>query len=327
MTVLSRGHSIINNIHQVSAWSVRKSWPIQRSLINHSLNNASPKGPPIALLGNGRSGTSWVGRTLGYAPRVAYYREPCHPDISRVKDDSVWSRFVAPDEDDAYFRWCLDRAFTGKFIDQASFSLKSLALRKEKNYRVIVKEVACYLSAEWLARVWAPQVLIIIRHPCPSIASVGRLAIQEQERRRLGELIENPRLRDSYLSHLGTHLESLKTPIEVSSGIWAIKNYVVNQVAKKYPEWIWIRYEDICLDPLIQFRALYKKLGLEWTDDVQARIVETTTRPADKNRNARVSSNQVNKWRSMMTSIEIESVRKAIEPFELPFYQDISNWN
>lgn len=305
----------------------RRSLPLRLALPNLAAGSNPPSGRPVAIIGNGRSGTSWIGETIGSAPGVVYYREPCHPQVRYRRDDTVWSRYVAPGGRDADFEACLDRAFRGGYVGDPDLDPALRELRRSGDYRVVVKEVAAFLSAEWLCNRYDPLVVFAVRHPCPSVMSVHKLGLVEPEKRRFAELLANPELRDGVLADFIPHLEGLEDPLEVSAGIWALKNHVALDVARRRGDWIQVAYEDACLEPLETFRDLFTRLGLEWTADMEQRVIQSTSTAQDgPHATSKVSSRQVDAWRGKMTAGEKAMVRRAVEPFDFPFYNRDEDW-
>lgn len=303
-----------------------RRWRVELSNLALSLQ-APELGPPVAILGNGRSGTSWIGKTVGRAEGALYYREPCHPRTTGIDDDTVWSRYVPPDGDDPHFRRCLETAFRGRLLDVNEWSLDEVSARFGGTRRVVVKEVACFLSAEWVYRRWRPRTVIVVRHPCPSVRSVQRLGLAAPERRRFRELIENPRLVDEYLAPFLPHLQRLESPLELSAAIWAIKNHVAVQALARHPEWILMRYEDVCAQPLDRFRWLFEQLALPWSLELEQWLNESTTQwEAGPHATSKISSQQIDGWRQQMTPEERDTVRRVVAPFCLPFYQRDDEW-
>jgi hypothetical protein len=297
------------------------------SIVNALLRARKPKQPPIVIVGNGRSGTSWVGKTLGQAPRVIYYREPCNPSATGVDDDTVWSRYVPAAGHDPYFEDYLEVAFNGLLSKSDRLPWKALLRRLCQSHRIIIKEVATFPSIEWLYLRWRPEVLMIVRHPCDCALSVRKAELDQFEQTRLQGLINNDYLRRNDLAPFLHHLMSVTTALEVSAAIWAIKNLLAIKASHNYPEWKLVRYEDLCTDPIGQFRSLYKSYGLSWSDRIEnwIRITTEQEKPGHYS-TSRVTSRQIDSWRGKLDEGEIKQIRRMVEPFNLPFYNKGSEW-
>ena len=143
-------------------------------------------GNPILVTGSSyRSGTTWAGRMLAYAPGVAYIHEPFN--------DAHVRRGINPKPFNCHFKCIRDEnveGFDAVFVDILrykysllaecsnihSFSLKDAArlIRgyakcarfSMGRYRPLVKDPTAFYSAEWLAQRLNMQVVVLIRHSC-----------------------------------------------------------------------------------------------------------------------------------------------------------------
>lgn len=299
----------------------------KRDLVNKVLEMRKPTGRPVFITGNGRSGTSWIGETLGRANGVIYYREPCNPSSRSFDDDSVWSRVVPPNGNDVYFEECLTEAFAGFIPLKQPAHLGDLAKHVFLDRQVVIKEVATYPSLEWVCGRWNPKVLIVMRHPCDYVMSVRAADLDRTESSRLLGLLAQECLRDTLLVSHAAHLATIHGGIETSAAIWAIKNLVATDAMDRHPDWKVVKYEDVCQDPLREFQGLYKECGLEWTKKVAGWIQsksESISPGAYKT--SRVSKQQVGAWRTRASPGEVKQVRRVLEPFNLPFYQSEGDW-
>ena len=304
-------------------------------VLGHRAANAlpgigAPIGRPLFITGNGRSGTSWIGEALGYGPGKLYYREPCHPNrngLSTEQADAVWSRYVPANSQDPFFDRTLNDAFNGQWWSQSGLAPNALKARFLTSPRIIIKEVAAFLSLEWVSARWSPDVLMIIRHPGAYVASVNNLDQQAEELSRFENLRNNPVLHKKYLAPFAEHLASLKHPAEVTSASWAIRNFIVLQDHKAHPEWALIKYEDVATDPLSQFEALYKRFDLDWSDHISSWVKEkSTSESAGKFTTSRNSASRIHAWKAKLDAEQIDQIRNAIAPFDLPYYDNDADW-
>src|SRR4051794_9054259 len=78
--------------------------------------------PPIVVSGIPRSGTSWVAKTLSFAPGYTYYREPDNSD--HVAGAEPWFRFryLPHGTTDEAFAAHMRRALEGKVATPATMA-------------------------------------------------------------------------------------------------------------------------------------------------------------------------------------------------------------
>lgn len=280
----------------------------------------------IFITGHGRSGTTWVGNTLRQASGALYYNEPCNP-TARAGDYSAWFRYVRPNGNDLFFEMYLDAAFKGLISDGGGAWLRQRAYRRLlPGYRVVIKEVASFMSLEWIYKRHQPEVLIIIRHPCG-------VALSERNQgtpvdRPIKEMLEQTALVKDHLEPYISVMKKAKTPFEIYGAIWGARNRVLADLLPHYPQWKILFYEEICEDPMNCFHELFDHFGLRWSQRVQNFINRSTTeeRPGLYAIH-RVSLKQINKWKGEMKYSEIDQVRSFVEPFNLPFYNAESDWS
>lgn len=274
----------------------------------------------IFITGHGRSGTTWIGSTLGQASSVLYYNEPCNPDRVSGEDYSAWFRYVPPDGKDAFFERCLDAAFKGYISIRAHWLRHRPYRRLLPSYNVVIKEVATFISVEWVYKRYRPEVLIVMRHPC----AVG---LSEKNKNTpiehpITEILKQNTLLEKHLGPYVKILKKAKTPYEIYGAVWGARNRVIADLMPQYPEWKIISYENLCENPSEEYRKLFEHFDLQWSDKVQRFIAQTTTEEASGTYSIkRVTEKQVDKWKHVMNKYEIEQVYTFVEPFNLPFYR------
>jgi hypothetical protein len=300
---------------------------------NTLIGRQATTGQPVFVTGNGRSGTSWIGETLGRANEVLYYREPCHPranGLAGAEAERVWCRHLRPGDRDGYFEATLGAAFRGRFWPGSGYRLADYRARLGRRPRVIVKEVASFLSLEWVAARWQPAVVVILRHPGAYAASVRNLAQEALELERFALLKAEPALRPRLAAwgpEVAAALAAARDPLEVSVASWAIRTRVALEARARHPDWQMVRYEAVAGDPVAEFRTLYARLGLAWAPAIEAWLRNRTSADAAGNyTTARVSAARIDAWRGQFSAAEIVRIRRMLEPFALPVYAEPADW-
>jgi hypothetical protein len=291
----------------------------------------SVSGRPIFLCGNGRSGTSWVGETLGWSEGLLYYREPCHPYRNGIHDDSaanrIWTGYLRPDDRDPFFETQLDRAFAGHFWAGSGYRPRNFLRRLGKRPRILVKEVAAFLAAEWVAARWDPQMVVLFRHPGAYVASVRRMDHPARELARLRLICADAALREDHIHNLAAPLSRIDDPMQASIATWAIRTRVALAALARHPDWLRLHYEDIARDPVPAFRAIYAQLALSWTNQVAEQIRgKTSMQAAGQFSTGRVSQQRIDAWRADLTADEIAGLQRVLDLFELPVYSSPEDW-
>jgi hypothetical protein len=268
----------------------------------------------ILLVGVARSGTTWLGRALAKAQGVRYYHEPDNIDPFTP----VW-----------------DLAFSGRF----PFTLRGegpwlrpaarLALRVPPRIRdplvrraaavsrrapqrprqTVVKTIYALLSLDWLVDRYQPRVVGLQRHPYNVISSWRQLRIP------LFDLATRPAVRSGFLEPQG-----LEPPLPGSSELATIAwhvgllTHVLGDAADRHPEWEVIDHEDLCVDPVSKMHALCDRVGLTWTDGVEAFLTESD-RPGEGLEPVRVTTEQPERWRQRLDDAEVAEIQEVLERF------------
>jgi len=229
-----------------------------------------PPSRPILVTGAHRSGSTWVGRMIARSPAVRYVHEPFNPDAFRPgicaarferEFTYVCAENAASYQDD--LRRCLE--FRYRFAEglrtvrtaadavRTARDLGRFAFSRWRKARPLVKDPHAVFSAEWLARTFGMDVVVMIRHPAAFVGSVkkARWAF------RFGQFLEQPLLMQHHLRRFQTEIEAFatKTADIVDQGIllWNVIYDVILQYRNRHPDWIFVRHEDLSRDPVSRF--------------------------------------------------------------------------
>lgn len=301
----------------------------------------------VLLVGAGRSGTTWAGRVLGCGGDTAYINEPDNVGINpsaAVQHDTlgfgpypiIRSGDVAP-QHAALWRM----AFAGRLPMRLGFGrrIARIGLRLPTFVRnplltafagavestqtakrnVIVKSIMVHFALEWVAEEFHPQVVIIQRDPLNVVSSwvagnvfIGmdlpaRSAIREEYARIVGEEAPPP----------GAN------PLDRTAWCVGLLTTVLATLAARHPDWHVITHEDLCADPRAEFRRLYSRLGLTWTDEAE-RFLErgylrtSFDRPDQVLRlqdAGAVSQEVTNRWKKRLSSVQVDEIHKVLDQF------------
>lgn len=257
---------------------------------------------PILVLSMPRSGSSWVGATLGRARNAAYLREPLTHNWARLRQQPAVIEVDPSSPPDSYRRNA-DFAFSGipRFprevvVDRPQWRVWQTARR------VVIKEVNP-LAVRWLVTTYQPDLIYLVRHPAATAESTARQ----------GWVVDGygglflPSRRAS-----GTLREA-----DVGDGLWtrlgAVQAHAAHEVAAVVDaatsSGIRVRiqsYERLCADPVGEFHALFDFAGLRWEASAEAAVrVASSTAPTDM-------------WRSVLSASQIADVRRGYLMFDPP---------
>ena len=174
----------------------------------------------------------------------------------------------------------------------------------------LVKSVHGVLAAEWIERTTSVhRVIIVMRNPYGILASWRRMNMPDASR----AACLTPRvLRAAFGDRAGRILEELKAELQRPLNMAALQLAVLHQVlldsAVRNPHWIVIHHEGLCKDPTQEFKALFERLGLPWSELVRKGI-SARNREGKGYRTVRVAGKEQDKWRKDFTSAEMDAIK------------------
>jgi len=307
---------------------------------------------PILVTGAPRSGTTWTGRMLAASPRLYYLYEPFNPNagegraVCGCRFDRYFT-YIHPGNESRFER-ALRRMLQGRYsLSRALMEARSLrdvkrALRSSARFAAyrregrvpLVKDPIALLSAGWMAERFDLQVVVLIRHPAAFVSSMARLKWPFRPARWA---LSQPQLMQDYLEPLRAELEELESrgestdPIDQAALLWKTLHTVIRAYYERYPGWIFVRHEDLSKDPIAQFRSLYDRLGLEFTDHAQILVERysgsgnpATAQGTEKTIRLNSKAN-IQSWKRKLSAEDVERIRHRVGDVAEAFYSD-SEW-
>ena len=244
--------------------------------------------PSLLIVSLPRSGSSWVGDMMGRARNALYLREPVtQGDPAHYRKGTVFP----PDEPDvaASYRRLADKAFLGwpDFSETIVREPEQWGLRGRRGRRLVVKEVNPRAIAWYLDR-YRPRLVFLVRHP----VAVALSHVKQ------GWMPDEPAAWPDNGEWQG----------QILRAAW--------DVVQRYPARAVVSYEDLCADPLGQFRRLFDFAGLTWDGPVRDLIAHYS------GDNAR----RIGAWRGAVPAGSAEALRGRYRAHDLPWYCDDEDW-
>jgi hypothetical protein len=176
--------------------------------------------------------------------------------------------------------------------------------------RLLVKTVYLPLAVDWVASEFDVDVLVLRRHPGSVLASWISMDLNDRHIR----LEEDPRVR-RLVQGAGVPLPG---PDPLEHLIWQIGvlNLALDQAVERNPSFIVRTHEELCTDPVAEFRRLYDDLGLDWSPKAEEYLA-SNNRPGVGFPTQRVASDQPDAWKSKLDPHQIEVMRRTLAPFPL----------
>ena len=289
--------------------------PVSRYLANR----IKPLSPPVVILSLPRSGSSWVGEILGLSPTAMYLREPITQSFLRRYPKSYsYFEFDEATKPNIY-DLSAKNVFSGLplFNHWITIHSNQWNLSKRVHRRIVTKEVNPFMLS-WLFENFHPRIIYLIRHPVAVTYSFDRMGWS-------GKKFES-RLSKETLEEKIPHYRKFTHSFWAEHG--AFQAFVLNEICKNQKEnesFSIVRYEDLCADPVNEYKKLFEFAQLEWNDAVERKILERCN-PCKINNNAystqRDTAYEAKKWKKEVPLEKIRELKQAYLSFDPAYYKD-----
>jgi hypothetical protein len=275
---------------------------------------------------------------------AGYVHEPFNPSRSPgwfPEPLPYWFMYVTEENEEPYVR-LVDDVLALRYPLRSlarSRSLRDVAQQvpeaarsvvyRLRGRRTLLKDPMALFSAEWLARRFGMEVVVMIRHPAAFVSSIKKLNWGfDYERNWLAQELL---MRDLLGPH-GASFEDYRGEVDlVGEGIvmWNAMYDVVRGYRDRHPGWHFVKYDDLADDPASGFRDLYAGLGLTWDDRARREVERSTSTanvkevPAWRRRAIRRDSRAAKRtWAQRLTPEEVQRVRRGVAEVAASFYGD-----
>ncbi len=272
---------------------------------------------PILVTGAHRSGTTWVGQTIAFHKAVTFIQEPFNVDFPCPDfryQFKTWFQYV-PEMQDEY-RVCSS-------FEKLLNKISNPYLRAQQI--TLVKDPLALMSAGWLYEKLDFRVICTIRNPLAFVGSLKKWNWYFD----FEQFLKQEYLIKIKLSHFEAKIkEFCKTEhdiIDQSCLLWNILHFVIWEYKNCYPEWLYVRHEDLAIEPLKNFQKIFAYLNLDLSKEISLLIQDYTADvhssetddTSFKPRNARGS---LDTWQHRLTATEIERVIEQTKDIAKEFY-------
>jgi hypothetical protein len=298
----------------------------------------------VLIVGTPRSGTTWVGQTLGRAEGARYVHEPdgdYEPFALRAKLGRPRHLELAPGDDDPRFGALWEGAFAGGVrahslrarVAERLFERTARARRLEArrtgrlNARlraavalarplgadpsaehVVVKSVHASLCTEWIVEQFRPRVVVVDRNPLNALASWHEL-------NQGVDPVEYEQLRVVARRRWTLELPGADAPrIARQAAFLGVLRGALNEAALAHSDWVRVRHDDLLSDTQERFGELCRRAGLEFST-ASAAYLEDSNTPGDGYATTRVAGALAQRWRATLTPEHVDTVLETLRSF------------
>lgn len=254
---------------------------------------------PIVITGCPRSGTTWVGTTVGDSEEVLYLYEPFNdhaPHHLRLPERYV---YVPEHADQDVLDGVSGLLKLGSLRGRVRLAGRAvrlgadfrrelpatLALRELVQFprsfararRACIKDPLAFFAAEWLAAKHDAQVVVTVRHPAGMVSSYIKL----QWPCEAESLLRQPGLRAEFTDPLAAEIEHFRAhPEDRLGGLilqWKIFAQAAVELHRRHPDWLFVSHECLCESPVAYFKTIFTYLNLDFSEQIERKILADTT--------------------------------------------------
>lgn len=158
----------------------------------------------------------------------------------------------------------------------------------------------------WLARTFDLRIVLLVRHPCATVAS--QLNRKWGTKRNVMEvLLRQPEL---VQDHLQDDLERLTTvvldtPVKQLAARWALENRIALEMAARDDRVLPVAYENLVMSPRAELERIFTFLGWELSQSDWRRVMSRTRKGLS---HVVPPAELLDRWKSRLSAQEIADI-------------------
>ena len=269
----------------------------------------------IWLIGDGRSGTTWISDMINHDGRYRTMFEPFHPQFNKKLGFQMTHHYIRPEETNIDIVDIASDIFSGKYtnprVDQGNRSLKYKGL--------LIKDVFANLFSYWASLNFnIKEIILLVRNPFA-------VALSKYKKRDWFwvtdplTLLNQKKLYNDYLykfEDLIIKTSEKKDYIMNQILIWSIINYIpLIQFGSDKIKIIF--YENFYIDPYKEMNELQKNDSDFSSTQLNKNIINNPSRYSGKESNIVQCQSPIYSWKNEIKLKQINDGLKILEGFGL----------
>lgn len=270
----------------------------------------------IWIVGDGRSGTTWLANLINFHGKYRYMFEPFHPKNVAPMNRLQPFQYMRPESHDKYSTELANDVFTGRFqhslVDEFNRSVIFRGL--------LIKDIFANLFIKWVDRNFPDfKKIMILRHPCAVALS--------KEKNIYGFWMKEPRdflfqrdLLEDFLTPFKDIIKGADSFFEKQIVIWSIVHYVpLSQLERGRVHLTF--YEELCTKPDREMQRIFSYLGDDQGEGpLDPRLFKEYRTPSMASlEESAINSGEdlISGWRKELTNAQIEKAIQILQLFGL----------
>lgn len=271
----------------------------------------------VWVVGDGRSGTTWLSDLINWDKRYRNIFEPVHPSFVKQVKDFPLNTYLRPEDDASPLGAFLKKVFSGEFKHLRS-DVSGLRLFYEG---LLVKDIFANLLIGWVSKniLNVRKRVLLIRNPFSTALSKQKYknGIWMTDAKQF--LIQSQLVRD-YLAPFEHLFHGVSNDfIENQILIWSVLHYVPFQQLDRSQVYI-IFYENLFRNPQDELLKLFDYLyeaRLTQLDASMEKVIYKPTRTRSQKLSALPREGQLDLWKNELSSKQIDTGQKILRSFGL----------
>ena len=263
----------------------------------------------VWLVGDGRSGTTWLANLINYQARYRFCFEPFHPKEERLPQALGPFPYIRPGSRPAELESHLRAVFSGQYQSWWSDQY-------HQGYRfegLLVKCIFAHLFLGWADEI-LPEVrkVLLLRHPCAVAASKKALS-NSYWANEPAQFWEQAELREDYLRPYEKLIRTTTDPFLKSVVSWAIVNTVpLRQLGEGRFHIVY--YERLCEEPEQELGRLFQYLDYPVADPwKEQRLRSLYNAPSQTSRASNGGVSPEERVYGWTRNVERDTIARAVE--------------
>lgn len=270
----------------------------------------------IWLIGDGRSGTTWVSDLINHDRRYREMFEPFHPQAINDMRFLLPNQYLRPDASDSRLEKVAREIFTGRFnhprVDTENRSVFYKGL--------LIKDIFANLFAYWASiRFPRIKIILLIRNPFS-------VALSKHKKKHWYwmtdplELLKQQDLREDYLYPFEDAIREVHRGhdyILCQILIWAILNYVPLCQFKSGQIHV-VFYEDVFTNPNHELSEIFRFVNPHiesFQGNIKNNIVKRPSRVSGKESNVLRGTSPITSWKNELSPTKIDDGLRILRLF------------
>ena len=267
----------------------------------------------IWLIGDGRSGTTWISSLINYNRQYREMFEPFHPKFINEMNFLIPHQYVRAHDENTPLKKIATKVFTGKLTHQRIDSNNYSRIYKG----LLIKDIFANLFSYWASLNFPKiKIVLLIRNPFS-------VALSKHKKRDWFwvtdpmTLLNQKNLYEDYLNPFEELIKNITIKNDYILNqilIWSILNYIPLRQFK--PDDIRIVfYEQVYINPNQEISRLLSSDKEKHQLNLDGEIITRPSRFAGEKSNILQGVSPINSWKSEITVKQIDAGLEILEEF------------